>query len=337
MEIKRDGYLKKLIAKRDDGKIKVITGLRRAGKSYLLFELYRKYLISEGVDPKRIIGIELDKARNAQFRNPLLLLKKVRELTSEGGHYYLFLDEVTFVVEIKNPALRGTDKYDDRSTFINLYSVLSDLMGPNLDIYVTGSNSHLLSKDVLTEFRDRGEEIRVHPLIFSEFMGAYSGSVSDGWDEYATYGGMPYVMRLPSSEEKTNYLLDLYQNTYTRDILERYSIERPDVLDDAMKLLFSSASSLTSIHRIANTLNSVKQANVQDPLIHNYLDHIVDSFLFSKACRYDIKGKQYFESPYKYYPEDVGLRNAVLNYRELDEDHIMENVLYNEQIGRAHV
>ena len=329
--IERQRYLDRLISKKGNGMIKVITGIRRCGKSYLLFEIYHKYLNSIGVEDEHIIELALDDDENVRYRNPLELGNYIRSLlVDKDKTYYIFLDEIQKVKTVKNPYL------DDENETVSFVDVLLGLMRKkNTDVYVTGSNSKMLSSDILTEFRGRGDEIRVHPLTFSEFYGSYSGDKHDAWQEYYTYGGMPYVCTLSDHREKSQYLSGLFNNIYLSDILERHSIHTKSVLDDILDVISSSVGSLTNPGKIADTFASVKREKISPDSISRYLDYFLDAFMISRAQRYDIKGRKYIGSPQKYYFSDIGLRNARLNFRQTEENHIMENVIYNELIVRG--
>lgn len=325
MEIKRDSYLRQLISYRFDGLVKVITGIRRCGKSYLLKKIYRDYLLQNGVKEEQIITIELDLAKDIKYRNPLTLSSYVREKV-EGSkeEYYLFVDEIQMSDEVKNP-------FNADGRKITFYDALNDLRSlSNLDVYVTGSNSRMLSRDILTEFRGRSDEIRVHPLSFAEYYSAVGGDKNEAFDEYAFYGGMPLILSRPNDAAKMNYLKSLFSEVYIKDIVERKKIERQDVLEQILDLLCSSIGSLTNPSKIANTLNSKQGCAVSGNTIRAYIGHLEDAFLFSESKRYDLKGKSYFDSPNKYYSEDIGLRNARIGFRQQKMTHITENIIYNE-------
>lgn len=326
--IRRDGYLQKLIDRKDNGLIKVVTGIRRCGKSYLLFNIFYEYLISTGVKPNKIITIALDDDSQLQYRNPNNLSAYIRSKISDKGKYYVLIDEVQYAIskeELRNPEE------------IRLYNVLNGLLRlRNVDIYVTGSNSKMLTKDVMTVFRGRGDEVKVYPLSFREFYEYVGGDKSDAYEEYALYGGMPLVLSKRTDADKRNYLKNLFAETYFKDISERYEIILPEVLEELTDDLCSSVGSLTNASKIERTLNSVKNIKVSSMTIAKYLDYLVESFLFEKANRYDVKGKKYFEFPLKYYCTDVGLRNARLNFRQQEETHIMENIIYNELLHRSY-
>lgn len=329
--IERKRYLDKLISKKQNGLIKVITGIRRCGKSYLLFNIYKNYLISSGVDEKNIICLALDDDENIRYRNPLELGKYIRSLTEDKSReYYVFLDEIQKVAQINNPYVEsGEDK-------IGFTDVLLGLMKrENLDIYVTGSNSKMLSSDILTEFRGRGDEIRVSPLSYSEFYNACGDDKNGAWQEYVTYGGMPFIMSRRGHEEKARYLTSLFDTIYISDIMERNSlVKEKSTLDDILNIISSSVGSLTNSNKIANTFKSRKQVNISPQNVGKYLDYFLDTFLIYKAERYDVKGRKYIGSPLKYYFSDIGLRNARLNFRQTEINHIMENIIYNELIYR---
>ena len=329
MEIKRDSYLRQLISYRSDGLVKVITGIRRCGKSYLLKKIYRDYLIQNGVREEQIIIIELDLAKDIKFRNPLVLSSFVREkVEGKGEEYYLFIDEIQMSDEVTNP-------YNAAGKKITFYDALNDLRSlTNLDVYVTGSNSKMLSSDILTEFRGRSDEIHVHPLSFAEYYSAVGGDKNEAFDDYAFYGGMPLILSRPDDGAKMNYLKSLFSEVYIKDIVERKNIERQDVLEQLIDLLCSSIGSLTNPTKIADTLRSKQTAGVSSNTVRAYIGHLEDAFLFSESKRYDVKGKSYFDSPNKYYSEDLGLRNARIGFRQQEMTHIMENIVYNELVIR---
>lgn len=333
MIINRDRYLQQLIAKKWNGKIKVITGLRRSGKSYLLNNLFTDHLTTVGVKPTDIIILALDEAINAKYRNPLELDQHIRLLTSNKRHkYYVLLDEIQKVDSIPNPYLPP-----ESGELIGFVDVLLGLMKlPNVDVYVTGSNSKMLSKDIVTEFRDRGDEIHVCPLTFSEFHAAYQGDKRLAWRDFWYYGGMPYIMHLTTHEEKARYLHELFQLTYIRDVIERHKIKADtSVLETLLNITASSVGSLTNPTRLANTFLTEQKLKIKSDTVDQYLDFFIDSYLLRKAERYDVKGRSYISTPLKYYYTDVGLRNARLNFRQQEENHIMENVIYNELIARG--
>ena len=329
MEFSRNFYIQKLIDKMNNGRVKMITGIRRCGKSYLLFELFNRYLHENGVADDQIIRLALDEIANAKYRNPFELDQYIRtRLTDKTKQYYVFIDEIQFVAEIQNPYV--ADK-DAKLTFIDV--VLGLMKVRNADIYVTGSNSKMLSTDILTQFRDRGDEIRVFPLSFAEFSEAYAGEKRNAWLDYYTYGGMPAAATLPTHEEKSRYLRDLFQRTYLKDIVKRHDVHNDAViLDDLLNMIASSVGSLTNPTKLSNTFLSGKNIRINSTTIDRYLGYFVDAFLLNKANRYDVKGKKYIQTPVKYYYTDVGLRNAKLGFRQQEETHIMENILYCDLI-----
>ena len=328
----REQYLKEIISKKDNGRIKIITGLRRSGKSVLLFQLYREWLLGEGVKEDQIIALALDILENARYRNPLELDKYVRDhMVDPKKRYYIFIDEIQFVSEIQNPYV---DNEDAKITFIDV--ILGFMHMDNADVYVTGSNSKMLSSDILTQFRDRGDEIRVYPLSFTEFYNEYEGDKRGAWQDYYTYGGMPLATSLESHEEKSRYLKDLFDRTYIKDVLERHEIKNDtEVLDILLDVLASGIGSLTNPSKLANTFKSERQIGIGSETIEKYIGYFEESFLIEKAVRYDVKGRKYIGTPAKYYYTDLGLRNARLGFRQVEETHIMENLLYNDLIRRG--
>ena len=333
MEIKRDRYLNKLISFMWDGQVKVITGIRRCGKSYLLRTLFRNYLLSQGVPAEQILSFELDLARDIRFRNPLELASHVRSLAEgKAQQFYLFVDEIQMSDEVPNP-------YNPDGRRITFYDALNDLKSlPNLDIYVTGSNSKMLSSDILTEFRGRSDEIRMHPLSFAEFYAATGGDKYEAFENYAFFGGMPLILSRPNDSAKMAYLQSLFSEVYLKDIVERKKIKREDVLSSILDLLCSSVGSLTNPSNITNTLNTKQRRSGENTVANNtvkaYMDYLSDAYLFSECRRFDVKGKDYFDYPNKYYCEDLGLRNARIGFRQQEMTHIMENIIYNELIIR---
>ncbi len=326
--IKRDLYLNKLIRKKNNGSIKIITGLRRSGKSYLLNNLYYEYLLSEGVKKEQIIKLALDDDRNRDYRNPDNLSEFLySKITNETDNFYFLLDEVQFAISEEEVKSKEP---------IRLYGILNGLLRlKNVDVYVTGSNSKFLSSDIATEFRGRGDVIHVNPLSFAEFYSVYkNGDKYDAWDEYSTYGGMPMLLGLETDEEKAEYLNNLFKNTYIKDIIERNNLRGDVTIDTLVDVLASAIGSLNNPTKIAKTFasNGIKTA---DKTISTYVDYLLDAFLIRKATRYDIKGRKYINSPFKYYFSDVGLRNARLNFRQQEQTHIMENIIYNELVMRG--
>lgn len=328
----RKAYLEKLIAKKDNGKVKVITGLRRSGKSVLLFQLYREYLLREDVPEGQIISLALDIFENVKYRNPMELDRFIRErITDKKKRYYVFIDEIQYVSEIPNPYV---DDPEAKITFIDV--VLGFMQMPNVDVYVTGSNSKMLTTDVLTQFRDRGDEIRVFPLSFAEYYAAYEEDKRGAWQDYYTYGGMPFILSLNSHEDKSRYLRDLFERTYIKDVLERNKIlNDADVLSSLLDIIASGIGSLTNPRKLSNTFKSEHQQAVAPDTIDKYLSFFQNAYLIQKAERYDVKGKKYIKTPCKYYYSDPGLRNARLSFRQIEETHLMENVLYNDLIRRG--
>ncbi len=316
-----------------DSQVKVVTGIRRCGKSYLLRVLFRNYLLSQGVRDDHILSFELDLTRDIRYRNPLELASRVRKIVEgSSDQFYLFIDEIQMSDETPNP-------FNPDGKKITFYDALNDLRSlANLDIYATGSNSKMLSSDILTEFRGRSDEIRVHPLSFSEYYSAVGGDKQDVFDAYAFYGGMPLILSRPTDAAKMNYLESLFSEVYLKDVIERKKIKREDVLSAILDLLCSSTGSLTNPSRIADALNARQKRNEKNIVSHNtvkaYIDHLTDSFLFTECKRWDVKGKNYFDYPNKYYCEDVGLRNARIGFRQQEMTHIMENVIFNELITR---
>lgn len=313
--IKRDIYLNRLIERRENGLIKVVTGIRRCGKSYLLFKLYYQYLLDSGIPSSRIITIPLDDDDYEELRDSKQLSRYIKQRIADDGMWYVFLDEVQMCEGFES-TLNGLNRKE------------------NLDLYVTGSNSKFLSSDVLTEFRGRGDEIRVYPLSFSEYVTAYSGDKYDAWIDYYTYGGLPLILSRKSDELKSKYLIDLCRELYLKDIEDRYKLRGDNVMASLVKILASAVGSLTNPTKLANTFGS-NGINVSDKTIGIYIEYLLDAFFISKAERYDIKGKKYIASPFKYYFTDLGLRNAQLNFRQQEENHIMENIIYNELLVRG--
>ena len=329
--IKRDFYLHRMIHHMWNGEIKVITGIRRCGKSVLLFDLFYEYLLSQGVQEDHIIKIELDQRRYYKFRNPITLCEYVEGLISakKEDKFYLFIDEVQLTIKMIDKENGGIE--------VSIYDMLNELKAyKNLDVYVTGSNSKGLSKDIATEFRDRASQIHVFPLSFAEFYSHVGGDERKALDTYMLYGGMPRLLAFTEEKDKKDYLSSLYSELYIKDIVERSGIEREDILNDILDFLASQISSLTNPTNIANALSSMKHEKINSTLVSNYVQHIIDSFLISMARRYDVKGKTYFKYPNKYYYTDIGLRNARLNYRQYDPGHIMENIIYNELLCRGY-
>lgn len=311
MEIKRDRYLDKLISKEHNGLIKVITGMRRCGKSYLIFTLFKKHLLSEGVDEDHIIEIAFDAFENKKYRDPDVLYPYLKEQIKDDAMYYVLLDEVQLLSEFE--------------------SILNSLIRmKNVDVYVTGSNARFLSKDVITEFRGRGDEVHMYPLSFAEFMSAYQGTKQDGWNEYMLYGGIPLVLEFATPDQKIAFLKSLFEETYISDIVGRHNIRNKAELEELLNILSSAIGSLTNPEKLSATFQTVKKKKISNSTIKRYIDYLCDSFLIDSAIRYDVKGKKYIDTPVKYYFTDMGLRNARLNFRQIEETHSMENIIFNE-------
>ena len=311
MEIKRDRYLNMLISKEHNGLIKVITGMRRCGKSYLLFTLFKEHLLSEGVEADHIIEIAFDAFENKKYRDPDVLYPYLKEQIKDDAMYYVLLDEVQLLGEFE--------------------SILNSLIRmKNMDVYVTGSNARFLSKDVITEFRGRGDEVHMYPLSFAEFMSVYQGTKQDGWNEYMLYGGIPLVPTFTTPDQKITFLKSLFEETYISDIVGRHNIRNKAELEDLLNILSSAIGSLTNPEKLSATFRTVKKKKISNSTIKRYIDYLCDSFLIDSAIRYDVKGKKYIDTPVKYYFTDMGLRNARLNFRQIEETHSMENIIFNE-------
>ena len=311
MEIKRDRYLNTLISKEHNGLIKVITGMRRCGKSYLLFTLFKEHLLSEGVAEDHIIEIAFDAFENRKYRDPDVLYPYLKEQIKDDAMYYVLLDEIQLLGEFE--------------------SILNSLIRmKNVDVYVTGSNARFLSKDVITEFRGRGDEVHMHPLSFAEFMSVYQGTKQDGWNEYMLYGGIPLVLEFTTPDQKIAFLKSLFEETYISDIVGRYHIRNKAELEDLLNILSSAIGSLTNPEKLSATFQTVKKKKISTSTLRRYIDYLCDSFLIDSAIRYDVKGKKYIDTPVKYYFTDMGLRNARLNFRQIEETHSMENIIFNE-------
>lgn len=317
MHINRDFYLKKLISREKNGLIKVITGVRRCGKSYLLFNIFHDYLVEKGVDSSHIIEIALDDRSNLKLRDPDAMLAYVKDQIVDGQDYYIILDEVQLLGEFE----------DVLNSFLHI---------KNADVYVTGSNSRFLSSDVITEFRGRGDEIHIYPLNFREYQSVYDGSKEEAWDEYVMYGGLPFVLYRNTPGEKEEYLLSLFRTVYLSDIIERHHVRNREELDELISILASATGSLTNSVKLSKTFKSVKNKAISSVTLKKYADYLEDAFLISRAERYDIKGKKYINSLVKYYFEDVGIRNARLGFRQVEENHLMENIIYNELRNRGY-
>ena len=309
MEIKRNRYLNTLISKKHNGLIKVITGMRRCGKSYLLFTLFKEHLLSDGIDEDHIIEIAFDAFENKKYRNPDVLYPYLKEQIKDDAMYYVLLDEVQLLGEFE--------------------SILNSLIRmKNVDVYVTGSNARFLSKDVITEFRGRGDEVHMYPLSFAEFMSVYPGTKQDGWNEYMLYGGIPLVLEFTTPDQKIAFLKSLFEETYISDIVGRHNIRNKAELEELLNILSSAIGSLTNQQKLSATFQTVKKKKISNSTIKRYIDYLCDSFLIDSAIRYDVKGKKYIDTPVKYYFTDMGLRNARLNFRQIEESHIMENIIF---------
>ena len=317
MEIKRDYYLDKLILKKHNGLIKVVTGIRRCGKSYLLFSLFKRHLLESGVSESHIIEMAFDSFGYRKYRDPEVLYPYFKDKIADDGQYYILLDEIQLLSEFE--------------------SVLNGLIRiENVDVYVTGSNAKFLSKDIITEFRGRGDELHMNPLTFAEFMSVYDGNKYDGWNEYILYGGLPPVVLLAAPQEKIEFLKNLFSETYINDIVGRHKIRNKAELEELLNILSSGIGSLTNPQKLSDTFRSVKKVKISQSTIKNYLEYLEDAFLISSAVRYDIKGRKYIDTPLKYYFTDLGLRNARINFRQMEENHTMENVIYNELLTRGY-
>lgn len=311
MEIKRNRYLNTLISKKHNGLIKVITGMRRCGKSYLLFTLFKEHLLSDGIDEDHIIEIAFDAFENKKYRDPDVLYPYLKKQIKDDAMYYVLLDEVQLLGEFE--------------------SILNSLIRmKNVDVYVTGSNARFLSKDVITEFRGRGDEVHMYPLSFAEFMSVYPGTKQDGWNEYMLYGGIPLVLEFTTPDQKIAFLKSLFEETYISDIVGRHNIRNKAELEELLNILSSAIGSLTNPQKLSATFQTVKKKKISNSTIKRYIDYLCDSFLIDSAIRYDVKGKKYIDTPVKYYFTDMGLRNARLNFRQIEETHSMENIIFNE-------
>ena len=338
MEINRDSYLDQLIERKHNGLVKVITGLRRVGKSFLLFNLFKRHLIESGVKPSHIVEIALDQERFESLQNPILLAAYIREHVKGRGRFYVLIDEIQLSLKVRKPGVKASDvaPEDRKNLYITFYDVLNEFLAvSNVDLYVTGSNSRMLSKDVATNFRDRGTELRMFPLSFAEYYAMSGLEKADAWADYVIWGGMPLAVLEKDEAERARYLSGLFEKVYVADVAERYGVE-DGYLESLIDVVASAVGSLTNPSKLANTLNSVNHAGTTDKTVKKYLDALEDAFIFEKARRYDVKGKAYLDSPVKYYATDVGLRNARLGFRQIEETHLMENILYNDLIRRGY-
>ena len=330
MIIERKQYLDELIKKKDNGRIKIITGIRRCGKSYLLFELYKNYLLKNSIAENQIIEMALDDIENSGYRDPFKLNEYIKNKITSDKRYYIFIDEIQFSRSVKNPYI---DDEDEKITFVD--TLLSLMKRKNLDIYVTGSNSKMLSKDILTQFRDRGDEIHVYPLSFAEMSSCYEDK-DKAWEDYVLCGGMPFVLEMDTFEEKSRYLKGLFEETYIKDIIDRKQIKNSEeVLEVLLDFVSSAVGSLTNPLKLSNRYASEKKINISNNTISKYLTYFEEAYVLYAAKRYDIKGSKYFSTPLKYYFADIGLRNARLNFRQVEETHIMENIIYNDLLRRG--
>lgn len=324
--IERDTYLKTLIGKIDNGMVKILTGIRRSGKSYLLFNIFKTYLLENNIKAENIIEVVLDDDSYIALRNPINLGSYIREkINNNNEKYFVFIDEIQFVAKVKNPYLEGD--------YISFYEVLNGLLNKgNIDVYVTGSNSKMLSKDILTEFRGRGDQVHIYPLSFSEFYSYCGGDFLDSYDEYSLYGGLPKVALLKSDEDKAKYLKTLYSEVYLKDVIERNNIRKGDELSILTEVLASGIGSYTNSTNLSNTFKSELKVGYEPKSIASHIEYLKDSFLLEEAKRFDIKGRKYIGANSKYYFTDIGLRNAMLNFRQNEPTHIMENIIFNELI-----
>lgn len=340
MIIKRDEYLNQLLAKRWNGKVKIITGIRRAGKSFLLSTLFKDRLIEEGVGADDFIIIDLDRKSDVKYRNPNTLYDYVMDRTRDSSRkFYILIDEIQLSYRVKNDDIDESlvPEEDRDMLYTTFYDILNDLMArPNLDVYVTGSNSKMLSKDIVTNFRDRGSEIKVFPLSFAEYLSVTDKEKADAFEEYMMYGGMPLAVLEPDEKEKRKYLQGLFTNVYIKDIVERYKLKDDSILSPLVDALSSAIGSLTNSTRLANTAGSTIGKNPSHNTIKNYLEYLEDAYLFQCAKRWDVKGRKYFDTIQKYYAMDLGLRNARLNFRQMERSHLMENMIYNELVRRGY-
>ena len=340
MIIEREQYVNELLSKRWNGKVKIITGIRRCGKSFLLSTLYKDYLKAEGVPEDCFVEIALDKKAHVKYRNPNELYDYIINRTPDAlKRYYVFIDEIQLSFKVKNEDVdeRLVPEEDQDMLYTTFYDILNDLMGrSNLDVYVTGSNSKMLSKDIVTNFRDRGSEIKVYPLSFKEYYPISGMEKADALEEYMTYGGMPLAVLEKDEAEKRKYLKGLHKRVYIKDIVERYKLKDDEVLDALIDALSSAVGSLTNPHNLANAAVSLMKRSTSDHTIKNYLDYLEDAYLFASAKRYDVKGKRYFENTLKYYSMDTGLRNAKLNFRQQEKSHLMENMIFIELLRRGY-
>ncbi len=341
MYISRDSYLNKLKSSIGNGMVKIVTGPRRCGKSFLLFHIFKDYLLSAGVKSDHIIELSLDEVKNVKYRNPIDLASYFEERVKDDAQYYFLIDEIQFCVSVDNPAFSGYKTDDGKTPKITFYDVLNGFLGfRNVEVFVTGSNSHMLSSDIATEFRGRGSQIRIHPLTFKEFREANAQRNLDNlalWKQYYLYGGLPQVCLLPDEPSKREYLRQVFENTYTNDIIERYSLRSDSAIRDLVKVMATNVGSIVNPTKIASTFKSEMKSSIQPVTVSKYIEHMEDSFLLNSACRYDLTGRKFIGASYKYYFEDMGLRNAASSFTGKDQEpHYMENVVYNELICRGY-
>ena len=339
MQVERKIYLDRLIARKHNGFVKIITGIRRCGKSYLLFNLFRRHLMGTGVPASRIIQVSLDDDGNRELRDPIRLGDWIRRQIKGRSMHYVFIDEIQMAQKVlpSGVDLARIAPEDRDSAYVTFYDVLNGLMKlPNVDIYVTGSNSKMLSTDIATNFRDRGDEIRIHPFTFSEYLSATDSEKADAWSDFLIYGGMPGLLERPTPEMKQSYLRQLFMKVYFKDIVERHKLRHDRILENVTDAIFSAVGSLTNPTKLADTLSTVQKVQVSQPTVKKYTDLLQESFLVNRVERYDIKGRRYLDFPSKYYAEDIGLRNARINYRQTEEPHLMENAICNELMARGY-
>ena len=339
MEIERNGYLEELVERKGNGLVKVVTGIRRCGKSYLLFRLFRRHLLESGVPPENIVAVALDQEENKALRNPIRLGEELRaRIGGLSGKVFVLLDEIQMALRVRNPDIDPASLApgEEEAAFVTFYDVLNGLAAkPGVDVYVTGSNSRMLASDIATAFRGRGDPVRIHPLSFAEFLPVSKMEKAEAWETYLTYGGMPFAATLGTDKARRNYLAGLFREVYFKDIRERLGIREDYVLDNLVHILCSGVGSLTNPHKLVASLLSVQGVKTNDHAVKRLLDGLEDAFLFRRAQRWDVKGRRYLEYPSKYYAEDVGLRNAKLNFRQWEPTHLLENVLHNELVRRG--
>ncbi len=338
MEINRDLYLNRLVERMHNGFVKVITGIRRCGKSYLLFNLFKRHLLSSGVKASQIVEIALDDKKFEALRDPLKLSEYLQDALKGRGQKYVFIDEIQMCRKVLPPGtkLKTIAPEDRDSAYITFYDVLNELLHEsNVDVYVTGSNSKMLSKDIASNFGDRGDEVRIHPLTFSEFYQACGMEKGEAWEQYMLWGGMPVILQKKTDETRRSYLQSLFGEVYFADIVKRHRLSSDELIENVTDVLFSSVGSLTNPTKIANTISSVQATQTNQETVKKHIEYLEDAFLVNRVQRYDVKGRNYLEYPSKYYAEDVGLRNARLNFRQMEETHLMENIIFNELLARG--